>query len=67
MPTVSRSNHPGDMSDLFDVSEKLAAREQSAGFDSLTPAEQVFHAVWWFEAELNNGGFDQFFCNSGGD
>jgi hypothetical protein len=55
------------MSDLFAVSEKIAAKEESAGLDSLTPSEQVFHAVWCFEAELNNGGFDQFFFNASGD
>ncbi|GAA4463086.1 DMP19 family protein [Novipirellula rosea] len=55
------------MADLFAVSETIAAKEQAVGFGSLTPAEQTFHAVWWFEAELNNGGFDQFFFNSAGD
>jgi hypothetical protein len=55
------------MADLFELSESIAAKEQADGFNSLTPAQQTFHAVWWFEAELNNGGFDQFFFNSAGD
>jgi hypothetical protein len=55
------------MTDLFAVSERLAAKEQSTGFELLTATEQVFHTVWWFEAELNNGGFDQFFFNSRGN
>jgi hypothetical protein len=55
------------MPDFVAISEEIAAKEESTGFDSLTPAEQVFHTVWWFEAELNNGGFDQFFFNSAGD
>jgi hypothetical protein len=55
------------MADLFVVSLRLAAKERSTGFESMTSAEQVFHAVWWFEAELNNGGFDQYFFNSTGN
>ena len=55
------------MADLVKVSESIATKEQAGGFASLTPAEQTLHAVWWFEAELNNGGFDQFFSNSAGD
>ncbi len=66
-PQTGASKVPGDMPDLFDVSEKLATKERSGGLGSLTPAEQTFHLVWWFEAELNNGGFDQFFFNSTGN
>ena len=63
----SRSKVGDDMPDLFAVSETVFAKVQSVSFDSLTPAEQTFHVVWSFEAELNNGGFDQFFFNSAGD
>lgn len=38
-----------------------------AGWDRLTYAEQVFLSVWELEAELNNGGFNQYFFNSAGD
>jgi hypothetical protein len=55
------------MQDFFDLSIKLADKEESGGLGSLTPAEQTFFLVWWFEAELNNGGFDQFFDNSTGN
>jgi hypothetical protein len=36
-------------------------------FDDLSPAEQVFRAVWDLEADVNNGGFDQYFFNGAGD
>src|SRR5262245_26824721 len=36
-------------------------------FADLSPSEQVFILVWEVEAEVNNGGFNQFFFNSAGD
>lgn len=49
---------------VFDaVSEKHAA----SGFASLTEKEQAIYTIWWLEAEVNNGGFHQYFWNSSGD
>ena len=31
------------------------------------PTQKVFSTVWTLEAEVNNGGFHQYFFNSGGD
>jgi hypothetical protein len=42
-------------------------RLDQVGFDSLTELEKVLSAIWALEAEVNNGGFDQFFFNSAGD
>lgn len=36
-------------------------------FDELSPAEQVFCAIWDLESEVNNGGFQQYYSNSSGD
>lgn len=36
-------------------------------FEQLTRPEQVFYCVWELEAEVNNGGFEQYFSNSSGD
>ncbi len=36
-------------------------------FTELTKPEQVYVCVSWVEAEVNNGGFDQFFYNSAGN
>ena len=37
------------------------------GIDSLSERDKVVAAVFALEAEVNNGGFDQFFYNSAGD
>lgn len=44
----------------------LYERIGSHGFDSLTPSERSFFALWWFFAETNNGGLHQFFTNDAG-
>ncbi|WP_444946908.1 DUF4375 domain-containing protein [Microbulbifer sp. VTAC004] len=38
-----------------------------AGSESLNEHELVMVCVWMLEAEVNNGGFNQFFWNSAGD
>jgi hypothetical protein len=57
----------GDAIDLFKVSEAVWAREAKHGFSRLTEPERTFLCVWNLEAEVNNGGFSQFFANSAGD
>jgi hypothetical protein len=52
---------------LVRISEAVWAREAALGIDALSPAERVFLCVWNLEAEVNNGGFEQFFVNSAGD
>jgi len=50
--------------DSFDaVSEKY----ESNGFNVLNEKEQAIYTIWWLEAEVNNGGFHQYFWNSAGD
>jgi Domain of unknown function (DUF4375) len=34
---------------------------------TLSPGFQVVYATWWLEAEVNNGGFNQYFFNSTGE
>jgi hypothetical protein len=58
---------PGSAIDLVRVSEAVWAREAAGGFEALSAAEQVFLCVWNLEAEVNNGGFEQFYTNSAGD
>jgi hypothetical protein len=57
----------GNQIDLFAVSEAVWAREAVVGAEALSGAERVFLYVWNLEAEVNNGGFDQFYINSAGD
>lgn len=37
------------------------------GFEGIRESERVLATIWSIEAEVNNGGFDQFFYNSAGD
>lgn len=53
--------------ELIALSENPAARFWIVDFSKLTSAEQVFVCVWELEAEVNNGGFEQYFHNSSGD
>jgi uncharacterized protein with NAD-binding domain and iron-sulfur cluster len=52
---------------IITLSERMTAKIQQRGYDSLTEAEKTFNAVYWLEAEINNGGFDQYFLNNAGD
>jgi hypothetical protein len=52
---------------LVDLSERSANRFFDTPFDELTEPERVFVAVWTLEADVNNGGFDQYYANSSGD
>jgi len=53
--------------DLFKISDLVFARYTKLGFENLSPHEKVFQCVWGFEAEVNNGGFNQYYFNSAGD
>ena len=53
--------------DLIRMSEAVWAREAAVGVKALSPGERVFLYVWNLEAEVNNGGFEQFYLNSAGD
>ncbi len=45
----------------------ISKKESLIGFNSLSEKEQIIYSVWWLEAEVNNGGFHQYFWNSSGD
>lgn len=34
--------------------------------DALSPGVRALYITWWLEAEVNNGGFNQYFWNSAG-
>ena len=52
---------------LFSIVEGIQEKEAASGYASLDKREKVFFAIWTLEAEVNNGGFDQFYFNSSGD
>jgi hypothetical protein len=62
------------MDSTVDKSQALLRLSQSDSghfwkvpLDSLSPQEQVFRAIWEVEAEVNNGGFDQYYFSASGD
>ncbi len=52
---------------LFSAWDSVSSRMDAVGLEALTSAERAFAAVWTLEAEVNNGGFDQYMFNSAGD
>lgn len=62
MPTIAELEKH-----LFRAWDAASARVASLGLDGVSRAERMFLAVWELEAEVNNGGFDQYLLNSGAD
>ena len=52
---------------VFEVYSRLLDRLYTVGFTAMTRAEQNVYLVRALEAEVKNGGFDQFFSNSSGN
>jgi Domain of unknown function (DUF4375) len=40
--------------------------EYEASLAEFTPSQRWFFAIWWYRAEVNNGGHDQFYRNPTG-
>jgi hypothetical protein len=53
-----------DIEQVFELS--LIAVDEM-GIEGAAEPERVLATIWWLEAEVNNGGFDQYFHNSAGD
>lgn len=53
--------------DYPDSYDAVSDKYDSVGFDGLNEKEQAIYSIWWLEAEVNNGGFHQYFWNSAGD
>ena len=45
---------------------QIAARLQIIPFEVLNGCQKVFMSIWGLEAEVNNGGFSQYFSNEPG-
>ena len=52
---------------LQPIANVVIERYEGAGLSSLSRPQQTFLLVWCFGGEVDNGGFEQFFCNSMGD
>jgi hypothetical protein len=53
--------------DVLEIIVRLQEKEQRGGYESLAAQERVVLDVAALEAEVNNGGLNQFFFNSAGD
>jgi hypothetical protein len=49
---------------LIELSESGNTQLNKVDFDKQSVPQKVFSAVWMLEAEVNNGGFSQYFFNS---
>ena len=52
---------------LDEACNRAVCRYRNHGFDALTPDEQLLIVIWGLEADVNNGGFHQYYFNSYGD
>jgi hypothetical protein len=52
---------------LIDLSESERTDLGRLEFEKQTEPQRVFSAIWELEAEVNNGGFSQFFFNKDSD
>jgi hypothetical protein len=52
---------------LIALAEYVGARFWHIDYDTLSRPERVFRAIWELEAQVNNGGFAQYFRNSSGE
>lgn len=60
-------NQPDADQIILALSVPIQKKVDETGFNRVSTAERVFYCVYWLEAEVNNGGFHQFFYNSSGD
>lgn len=47
--------------------DAVSDKYNAGGFEALNDKELAIYTIWWLEAEVNNGGFYQYFWNSTGD
>lgn len=47
--------------------ERACQRLDDSNFDELAERDRVLVTIWALEADVNNGGFEQYYFNSSGD
>jgi Domain of unknown function (DUF4375) len=52
---------------LIALAESPTNRFWRVDYEALSRPERVFRAIWELEAQVNNGGFHQFFYNTSGE
>lgn len=64
---LSHENATNGFTILGALHWRIGQKAEAQGERSLTDTERRLLAAYWVEAEVNNGGFDQYFFNSAGD
>jgi hypothetical protein len=52
---------------LLELSERIVPLVWEVPWSEVSSAKRIFISVWQLEAEVNNGGFHQYFWNSSGN
>lgn len=52
---------------LDEACNRALSRYRDNGFNALTPGEQLLVVIWGLEADVNNGGFHQYYFNCYGN
>lgn len=52
---------------IIELSYGLSDKINRSGYESLTHPEKVLNSIFWLEADVNNGGFEQYYFNSSGN
>ena len=55
------------MSDLITIFDTALSKFDGSNFDELSETDKILVTIWGIEAEVNNGGFDQYYFNGAGD
>src|SRR5262245_35236339 len=53
--------------DAIALTDAAVTRSRSVSFSELSELERLLVTIWGVEADVNNGGFDQYYFNSYGD
>jgi hypothetical protein len=53
--------------DIEAAFDEALSRFDGDNFDRLTVTDQILVTIWGLEADVNNGGFDQYYYNGSGD
>ena len=53
--------------DIESLTDTALKKLWDAGFSTLDARDQLLVTIWGLEADVNNGGFDQYYGNSYGD
>lgn len=64
---MSEDFPPEDAAFLKERIDSILDRIENDGFHALAPDDRTLYFAFFFDAEIHNGGFDQFFFNSQGN